>query len=84
MRCLEAKATAATKERKEEGHIGFSDEGERLPKGQRVDELVQDMQQDGTAQDEAEQKAAEIVDRGIKYEIVELTLSHPRSFPLNR
>jgi hypothetical protein len=81
---VEAKATAATKERKEEGHTGFSDEGERLPKGDRVDALVQDMKQDGTAPDEAERKAAQIVDRGIKYEIVEANIESPAFFSVKQ
>jgi hypothetical protein len=81
---VEEKATAATKERKEEGHTGLSDKEENLPKADRVVALVQDLTQDGAEVAEAEHKAAEIIDSGLKYEIVEANLETPAFFSVKQ
>ena len=81
---VEQKATAATNERKEEGHPGLSDKDEQLPKSERVETLAQDLAQDGTPPAEAEQKAAEIIDSGLKFEIVEASLETPAFFSVKQ
>jgi hypothetical protein len=81
---VEEKATAATKERKEEGHTGVSDKEEKLPKAERVEALTQDLTEDGTQRAEAEQKAAQIIDSGLKYEIVEANLETPAFFSVKQ
>jgi hypothetical protein len=81
---VEEKATAATQERKEEGHKGLSDQAEEKPKAERVEELAKDLAQDGAGREEAEAKAAEIIDRGLKFEIVEASLETPAFFSVKQ
>jgi hypothetical protein len=80
----EEKATAATTERKHEGHAGVSDKEEERPKSERIEALAEDIAQDGTPSEEAERKAAEIIDRGLKYEIMEAKLETPAFFSVKQ
>lgn len=81
---VEEKATIATQERKEEGHVGQSDSSEQLPKDERVKALVKDILQDGGSVKEAKEKAAEIIDGGLKYEILEANLESPAFFSVKQ
>jgi hypothetical protein len=81
---VEEKATVATDERKQEGHKGLSDEGEKLPEDQRIKELAKDMTQDGAAPAEANVKAAEIIKSGLKYEILEANIESPAFFSVKQ
>ena len=81
---VEEKATAATQERKDEGHKGLSDKAEEMPKAERVEQLAQDLAQDGAARAEAEHKAAEIINSGLKFEIVEASLETPAFFSVKQ
>jgi hypothetical protein len=81
---VEEKATVATDERKQEGHKGLSDEGEKLPQDQRIIELAKDMTQDGTTPSEATAKAAEIINSGLKYEILEADIASPAFFSVKQ
>lgn len=72
-------ATDATKVRQEEGHKGASDDAEQEPKDKRIAELSEDIAQDiaegevPTAEEaeKAQELAAELINRGFKFEIVE-------------
>ena len=85
---IEEQATAATKQRQEEGHAGASDEAELQPSEKRIEDLAKDIAKDladgetPTPQQSEEAKgiAATIIDQGLKYEIVETDLETPAFF----
>lgn len=81
---VEEKATAATSERKDEGHVGLSDSSETRPKSDRIEELTKDIVEDGESKADASAKAAEIIDRGLKYEIREANLESPAFFSVKQ
>jgi hypothetical protein len=67
----EAKATEATKKRKEEGHAGASDAGELLDGATQIKQVEDSLRADGITEDVAHELATNTVDSGIKYVIVE-------------
>jgi Histidine kinase-, DNA gyrase B-, and HSP90-like ATPase len=81
---VEETATQATEERKKAGHTGASDTHEGLPIGQRIDALISDLTKDGKELEEAKQAVAKIIDKGLKYEIVEADLETAAFFSVKQ
>lgn len=73
-------ATTVTKERKGQGYKGKSDEGEKLPKQERKQEIQETLQEEGVTEAQAELLAATTVDDGLKYTFIEAPLDSPAFF----
>ncbi len=78
----EAKATEITERRKLAGYIGESDEQESQPEEVRVADIQQALMDSGTPEtrEEAQELAAKIVGRGLKYEFRNVALSSSPAF----
>jgi hypothetical protein len=73
-------ATAATKERKLQGHKGKSDEDEQLPKEERKQVIQQTLKEEGVTEVQAELLAATTVDDGLKYIFAEAPIDSSAFF----
>ena len=73
-------ATTVTKERKGQGYKGKSDEGEKLPKEERKQEIQETLQEEGVTKAQAELLAATTVDDGLKYIFAEAPIDSPAFF----
>jgi hypothetical protein len=73
-------ATTITRERKEQGHKGKSDEDEELPKQERKQAIKETLKEEGVTEAQAELLAATTVDDGLKYTFAEAPLDSPAFF----
>lgn len=73
-------ATNATKERKNEGYKGQSDQDEELPEEERKQAIKEILTEEGATQQQAELIAAKIVKEGLKYEYHDTALDTPAFF----
>ena len=77
----EEKGTQVTRERMTEGHRGESDtQEEQQSPEERQQEITDALVEQGATQNQAEQLAAQTVDRGLKYTFTKSSLSSPAFF----
>lgn len=76
--------TKATEVRKREGHSGASDRDEGLPANERQRIIAQDLEDQGLAAEEAEEKANVLVGDGRKYEFYKANLESSEFFTVRR
>ena len=77
----EEKGTQVARERIKEGYQGESDtQEEQQSPEERQREIVEELVEHGTTQNQAEQLAAQTVDRGLKYTFAKSSLSSPAFF----
>ncbi len=67
-------ATAATEERKKEGHVGQSDQDESKPKEIRKTEITETLTDQGVTETQAKELAAKTINDGLKYTFAEADL----------
>lgn len=67
-------ATAATEERKKEGHAGQSDQDESKPKEIRQNEITETLTDQGLIETQAQELAAKTINDGLKYTFAEADL----------
>ncbi|MGQ9869571.1 ATP-binding protein [Leptodesmis sp.] len=67
-------ATAATEERKKEGHVGQSDRDESKPKEIRQTEITETLRDQGVTETQAKDLAAKTINDGLKYTFAEADL----------
>lgn len=67
-------ATAATEERKKEGHVGQSDRDESKPREVRQNEITKTLTEQGVTENQAKELAAKTINDGLKYTFVEADL----------
>lgn len=67
-------ATAATEERKKEGHVGQSDRDESKPKEMRQSEITKTLTEQGVTETQAQELAAKTINDGLKYTFAEADL----------
>lgn len=67
-------ATAATEERKKEGHVGQSDRDESKPKEIRQTEITEILTDQGVKETQAKELAAKTINDGLKYTFAEADL----------
>ncbi len=67
-------ATAATEERKKEGHVGQSDRDESKPKEIRQTEITETLTDQGVTETQAKELAAKTINDGLKYTFAEADL----------
>jgi hypothetical protein len=73
-------ATAATKDRQNEGHAGGSDKDENMPPEQRVEAVVKNLEAEGISPTVAEEKAATTISSNLKYLFANADLQSPAFF----
>lgn len=66
---VERQATDAVRKRQQEGHRGQSDEDEEKPSDERTASLAEQLVYSGHSEREAQELAAETIDKGLKYRI---------------
>lgn len=76
----EARATAATKERQDEGRAGASDDGEDRPAAERAADIETNLIESHVTAERAREVAEEVTQRGLKYKIVEARVQTPAFF----
>lgn len=74
MPVAERAATAATEDRKREGHIGQSDQGETKSLEVRKSEIKETLEEQGLAESQAQELAARTINDGLKYTFAEADL----------
>ena len=78
----EDRATAITRQRQEDGFTGLGDEDELRPKSERREELRTAFVDSGVSAAVAENLADDIVEKGLKYKLLEAALESPAFFTL--
>jgi hypothetical protein len=77
----QAIATQITKQRQEKGHSGQSDRQEDLSEEEKIEDIQQVLMEQGAeSEEEAKELAAEIVERGYKYEFRSASLATSPAF----
>ncbi len=76
----EAKGTGATKQRQDDGHHGSSDAGEDAAPSIRTEEIAGALVDAGMAEDEAGEKAENVLKYGQKFEFFKADLASPEFF----
>lgn len=65
----EEEATGAVRKRQQEGHRGQSDEDEKKPADERKLQLADQLEHQGHSRESAEDLAASVIDKGLKYQM---------------
>ena len=77
---VEAHATEVTNRRKEEGHVGLSDQTEDMPADEKELAIEIELEESGLPKEEAERLAATTINDGLKYVFAQADLETPAFF----
>lgn len=72
--------TAVTKKRQEEGNVGSSDEGEKLPEKDRIQAIADELEGEGVPKDTAREIAEVTISRKLKYTVIKQDETSPSFF----
>ncbi len=80
----ESRATEITRDRKEQGHLGRSDQGEERPAEEREREIEAELEDQGVPVQAAKELAALTISTGLKYAFVHADLETPAFFSVRQ